>query len=164
MKESKSMATRFACIRPKTVILTAIALILAIGWASREMAHARDRAAVMESQTINVDKVKMSVFKDGDNPVGQIGLYVQGESPGCSSLVTGRFVIDPGKSPHAPHVHADEEVLIVESGHGEILCDGKTTKVGPGSVMYSTPNVPHSITNTGQEPLTFYFVKWVPKG
>ena len=83
----------------------------------------------------------MSVFKDGDNPVGQIGLYVQGESPGCSSLVTGRFVIDPGKSPHAPHVHADEEVLIVESGHGEIICDGKTTKVGPGSVMYSTPNV-----------------------
>ena len=96
------MATRYARIRPTTVILTAIALILAIGWTSREMAHARDRAAVMESQTINVDKVKMSVFKDGDNPVGQIGLYVQGESPGCSSLVTGRFVIDPGKSASCP--------------------------------------------------------------
>ena len=78
--------------------------------------------------------------------------------------MTGRFVIDPGKSPHAPHVHGDEEVLIVESGHGEILCDGKATKVGPGSVMYSTPNVAHGIDNTGSEPLTFYFVKWVPKG
>ena len=89
---------------------------------------------------------------------------MQGETPGCSSLVTGRFIIDPGKSPHPPHVHDDEEVLIVESGHGEIICDGKTTKVGPGSLMYSTPNVAHGINNTGQEPLTFYFVKWTPRG
>jgi mannose-6-phosphate isomerase-like protein (cupin superfamily) len=116
------------------------------------------------SQTIGVDEVKMSIYKDQDNPVGRIGLYIQGETPGCSSLVTGRFIIDPGKSPHAPHVHADEEVLIVESGHGEIICDGKTTKVGPGSVMYSTPNVAHGINNTGSEPLAFYFVKWVPRG
>src|SRR3954454_23375617 len=105
MKESKSMATSYARIRPTTVILTVIVLFLAIGWTSREMAQARDRAAILGSQTINVDQVKMSVFKDQDTPVGQIGLYVQGESPGCSSLVTGRFVIDPGKSPHAPHVH-----------------------------------------------------------
>ena len=150
--------------RPSSVIPSAIALVLAMGWATREMANVFDHAPALGSQTINLDQVKMSVFKDGDNPVGKIGLYVQGESPGCSSLVTGRFVIDPGKSPHAPHVHADEEVLIVESGHGEIICDGKTTKVGPGSVMYSTPNVAHGINNTDQEPLTFYFVKWVPKG
>ena len=45
----------------------------------------------------------MSLFKDQGKPVGQIGLYVQGESPACSSLVTGRFVIDPGKySPRPP--------------------------------------------------------------
>ena len=31
-------------------------------------------------------------------------------------------------------------------------------------MMYSTPNVPHGINNTGQDPLTFYFIKWVPKG
>ena len=47
-----------------------------------------------------------------------------------------------------------------ESGTGEIFCDGKTTKVGPGSVMYTTPNAPHGITNTGKEPIVFYFVKW----
>ena len=78
--------------------------------------------------------------------------------------MTGRFIIDPGKSPHAPHVHDDEEMLIVEAGQGEIICDGKTTKVGPGSVMYSTPNVAHGINNTGHEPLTFTFVKWIPRG
>jgi mannose-6-phosphate isomerase-like protein (cupin superfamily) len=139
-------------------------LALAIGWGWREAAHARERSKELASQTLGVNDLKMSVFKDGDAPVGHIGLYWQGETPGCSSLVTGRFVIDPGKSPHAPHVHDDEEVLIVESGHGEIICDGKTTKVGPGSVMYSRPNDAHGINNTGTEPLTFTFVKWIPRG
>jgi mannose-6-phosphate isomerase-like protein (cupin superfamily) len=50
--------------------------------------------------------------------------------------------------------------MIIESGHGEILCDGTTTKVGPGSVMYTTPNAPHGITNTGREPIVFYYIKW----
>ena len=32
--------------------------------------------------------------------------------------------------------------MIIESGHGEIFCDGKTTKIGPGSVMYTAPERP----------------------
>lgn len=158
------MPSILARFRPSSSIPSAIALALGLGWASREVAHAFDRAPGLASQVVNLDQVKMAVFKDQDAPVGHIGYYVQGESPGSSSLVAGRFVIDPGKSPHAPHTHADEEVLIVESGQGEIVCDGKTTKIGPGSVMFSTPNAPHGINNTGPEPLTFYFVKWLPRG
>jgi len=151
-------------LRPSTVLWAGLTLSLGIGWAFRELAQAREWAAVLASQTLTVDQLKMSTYEDRGNPVGRVGLYVQGETPGCSSLVTGRFILDPGKSPHPPHVHDDEEVLIVGSGHGEIICDGKTTKVGPGSMMYSTPNVAHGINNTGQEPLTFYFVKWTPRG
>jgi len=146
-----------------TIVWAALTLVLAASWAFREVAHARDRAPALVSQTINLDQLKMSVFKNEGNPVGQIGIYTEGETPGCSSLVTGRFIIDPGKSPHPPHVHDDEEVLIVASGQGEIICDGKTTKVGPGSVMYSTPNVAHGINNTGEQPLLFYFVKFTPR-
>ena len=59
-------------------------------------------------------------------------------------------------------IGVEEEVMIVESGTGEIFCDGKTTKVGPGSVMYTTPHGSHGITNTGSQPLAFYYVKWAP--
>src|SRR5690349_799346 len=119
--------SRIACrFSPQTLVPTTLAVALAFGWAWREAARANERPEALASQTRNLDELKMGVFKDGDDPVGHIGLYLQGESPGCSSLVTGRFIIDPGKSPHAPHVHEDEEILIVESGHGEIICDGKT--------------------------------------
>ena len=103
-------------------------------------------------------------FHMASDQAGNIGRAYGVWDEGQGIELRGRFIIDPGKSPHAPHVHDDEEILIVETGHGEIICDGKTTKVGPGSVMYSTPNVAHGINNTSNEPLTFYFVKWTPKG
>jgi mannose-6-phosphate isomerase-like protein (cupin superfamily) len=154
---------RRQCIRPSSAIPTAMALALGVGWAWREAVHAREGAATVPSQTVTLDQVKMAGFKDRDQPVGQIGLYVSGDTPASTKFVTGRFVLDPGKTPHPPHTHVEEEVMIVEKGRGEIFCDGKTTKVGPGSVMFTAPNAPHGITNTGDEPLTFYFVKWAGK-
>ena len=52
--------------------------------------------------------------------------------------------------------------MLIESGVGEIVVDGKTTRVGPGSAMYTAPNVSHGIVNTGDTPLVFYWVKWAP--
>jgi mannose-6-phosphate isomerase-like protein (cupin superfamily) len=141
----------------------ALALVLAAGWLYRESVWGIEQARQVSSGTINLDGVAMNAFADKGDPVGKIGVYISGDTPASSKFVTGRFVLAPGKSPHAPHMHPEEEVMIVESGNGEIFCDGKTTKVGPGSVMYTTPNAAHGITNTGSEPIVFYFVKWASK-
>jgi len=146
-----------------TLALAGLALVLGLGWTYREVAFARERAALLASGTFGVDKVEMKDFADKGQKVGQNGVYLAGDTPGSTKFVTGRFVIDPGKTPHAPHTHVEEEVMIIESGHGEIFCDGKTTKVGPGSVMYTTPEAPHGINNTGDTPLVFYYVKWAGK-
>ncbi len=140
--------------------LAILALFLAVGWTYREAAFAVGKANEVASTTINLDQVEMKSFMDKAELVGKIGVYLSGDTPASTKFVTGRFVLQPGKSPHPPHTHAEEEVMIIESGHGEILCDGKSTKIGPGSVMYTTPNAPHGITNTGDEPIVFYFVKW----
>ena len=138
-----------------------LAIVLGLAWSAREVAFARAAAkAQVASATIPLDRVEMKEFTYQDKPVGKVGVYVSGDTPSSAKFVTGRFVLDPGKTPHAPHTHVEEEVMIVESGTGEIFCDGKTTKVGPGSVMYTTPNVSHGIVNTGDSPIVFYFVKW----
>ena len=157
------MFRRSPAPRSTALIPTVLALALAVGWAWRERTFAEDAKAKLESTTIGIDSVPMATYTDEGKPVGKIGVYFDAPTSQCSTLVTGQFIIDPGKTPHAPHVHPEEEVLIVASGHGEIFCDGKTTPVGPGSVMFSAPNVAHGITNTGAEPLTFYFMKWLPK-
>jgi mannose-6-phosphate isomerase-like protein (cupin superfamily) len=97
-------------------------------------------------------------------PTGQLAVYFQGQTAGTRDFVTGRFSLNPGTEPHPIHQHVEEEILIVASGEGEISCDGKTTVVGPGSMMYTAPNVKHGIRNTGKEPLVFYWVKWTGVG
>jgi mannose-6-phosphate isomerase-like protein (cupin superfamily) len=140
--------------------LAGLTLVLAAGWSYREAAFARERAEQVKSGTINLDQVQMNSFSDKGEAVGKNGVYIAGDTPASIKFVTGRFTLQPGKSPHAPHTHAEEEVMIIESGSGEIFCDGKTSKIGPGSVMYTTPNAPHGITNTGSDPIVFYYVKW----
>ena len=137
-----------------------LALVLAAGWSYRELAFARDQSQHVTSQTILLDRVQMVTATDKGESVGENGVYIAGDTPASTKFVTGRFVLPPGKTPHAPHTHPEEEVMIIERGHGEIFCDGTTTKIGPGSVMYTTPNAPHGITNTGSEPIVFYYVKW----
>ncbi len=140
--------------------VAAIALVLAGGWSYREAALALDQSSQVKAQTINLDRVQMTSATYKGESAGKNGVYLSGDTPASTKFVTGRFVLEAGKTPHAPHTHPEEEVMIIESGHGEIFCDGKTTKIGPGSVMYTTPNAEHGITNTGDDPIVFYYVKW----
>lgn len=146
------------------LFLTVLAIVLGVGWASREVAHAQQAAKVVESSTVNLGQVEMKPYEYEGEKVGQAGAYLNGDTAGTKNFVTGRFVLDAGKTPHAPHVHPEEEVMIVETGTGDIVVDGKVTRVGPGSVMYTGPNVSHGIVNTGEEPLTFYFIKYDARG
>ncbi len=50
--------------------------------------------------------------------------------------------------------------MVITEGSGEITVGGKTTQVGPGSMMYCAANHVHGIVNTGKAPLLFYFYKW----
>jgi mannose-6-phosphate isomerase-like protein (cupin superfamily) len=91
-------------------------------------------------------------------------VHYNGPTDQLSGMCTGMAVLDPGASPHPPHRHPEEEFLIVAFGTGEIECAGKTTQVGPGSIMYCAGNTLHGIVNTGKVPLTFYWSKWMAKG
>jgi mannose-6-phosphate isomerase-like protein (cupin superfamily) len=147
----------------RTVGLAALALALGLGWATRERAFAAERAAILKSTTVTLDQVKMSDYSDRGKVVGKLGIYLDGDTPASSKFVTGRLVLDPKQTPHPPHTHAEEEIMVIEQGHGDIDVDGKITKVGPGSVMYTAPNVSHGIVNTGDTPIVFYFIKWAGK-
>ena len=94
----------------------------------------------------------------------RVFVHYNGPTDQLRVMCTGMVVLDPGASPHPPHQHPEEEFLIVTEGSGEIECDGKTTQVGPGAIMYCAGNVLHGIVNTGPVPMTFYWSKWLAKG
>ena len=91
----------------------------------------------------------------------RVFVHYNGPTDQLSGMCTGMVVLDPGATPHPPHRHAEEEFMIVSEGTGDIECDGKTTQVGPGAIMYCAGNVLHGIVNTGKVPVTFYWSMWL---
>ena len=140
----------------------ALVVALAAGWALREVVAAADRADALTSRTVNVDQVALRESLDKGLRVGDVGIYLRGRTPGGSELVVGRYVIDAGKTPHEIHTHVQEEVLVLESGRADVVCDGLKSEAGRGSILYTRPNDPHGIYNTGSDPLIFTFIKWAP--
>ena len=108
--------------------------------------------------------VDLSMLDSTDPVAGcRVFTHYNGPTDQLSGLCAGMAVLEPGSTPHPPHTHPEEEFLIVASGTGEIYCDGKTSQVGPGAIMYCAGNVSHGITNTGKVPMTFYWSKWLAR-
>ena len=117
-------------------------------------------AARLPDGVVDLDSIQASEPVRGC----RVFTHYNGPTDQLSGLCAGMAVLDPGATPHPPHRHPEEEFLIIASGEGEIECAGKTTKAGPGAVMYCAGNTLHGITNTGKVPLTFYWSKWLAKG
>jgi quercetin dioxygenase-like cupin family protein len=76
-------------------------------------------------------------------------------------------VLSAGHSPHPPHAHQEEELLIVLDGEAELLIaekpsyDGaRVERVSPGGFAYYPAFQHHTIRNSGASPITYLMFKW----
>lgn len=70
----------------------------------------------------------------------------------------------PGKSPHAPHQHEHEKLLIVKEGTLETFQSGATRRVGPGGIVFQASNALHNMTNVGTSRATDFVIGWTIPG
>jgi mannose-6-phosphate isomerase-like protein (cupin superfamily) len=75
-----------------------------------------------------------------------------GSEHGLRHLSVWRQTIAGG---HAtpPHRHDCEEVVVVESGRGELHIAGGVYPFGPDTTLVIPPNLDHQIINVGLEPM-----------
>jgi mannose-6-phosphate isomerase-like protein (cupin superfamily) len=114
-------------------------------------------AATASLPNATIDETKARLTRE---PFGDLRIYFEGSTEQIRSMTAGSLRLKPRMSPHPPHQHPEEEFLLVTEGTGEISLDGKVTKVANGSMMYCAAGRLHGITNTGKNPLLFYFYKW----
>jgi quercetin dioxygenase-like cupin family protein len=72
--------------------------------------------------------------------------------------------LNKGESPHTPHQHPEEELIIVKEGTIEVLMNGEWKKCGPGSVVFHAANVLHGMRNAGDGQASYHVFKWVSPG
>ena len=98
------------------------------------------------------------------NDWGAVRQVMRTPTPTLDELEIHISTLAPGKSPHAPHQHQHEELLIVKEGTLETFQSGATRRVGPGGIIFQASNELHNVTNVGQSPATYYVIGWAIPG
>jgi quercetin dioxygenase-like cupin family protein len=117
------------------------------------------RGDVLSSRVFDWNDLKVETTKTGSTRK-----VVQQPTATLDELEIHVTTLNPGETPHAPHKHPDEELLIVQQGTVESLVNGELKQVGPGSVIFQAANQLHSIKNVGTTPATYHVIKWNSPG
>jgi quercetin dioxygenase-like cupin family protein len=98
------------------------------------------------------------------NDWGAVRQVMRAPTPTLDELEIHISTLAPGKSPHAPHQHQHEELLIVKDGTLETFQNGATRRVGSGGIIFQASNELHNVTNVGSTPATYYVIGWTIPG
>ena len=98
------------------------------------------------------------------NEWGAVRQVMQAPTPTLDELEIHVSTLAPGKSPHAPHQHQHEELLIVKDGTLETSQNGVRREVGAGGIIFQASNELHNVTNIGTFPATYYVIGWTVPG
>jgi mannose-6-phosphate isomerase-like protein (cupin superfamily) len=133
---------------------------IAAGLAIHRGTDAADKQpAAIESKIVGWDEARVHTAD-----WGQMRSYFTGETSGSKSVLTAVAVIEPGKSVHKAHRHAEEEYLALVEGSGTWSLNGKESPAKRGDILYAAPWIYHGLTNTGDKPLIFLVVRYTSKG
>jgi quercetin dioxygenase-like cupin family protein len=100
----------------------------------------------------------------GNSTTGLSRRFFQNPTATLDELEMHVTHLPPGKAPHAPHTHAEEELVIIKEGTLEAMQLGKTRRLGPGSVIFQASNQLHGVRNVGDTPATYYVMRWASPG
>jgi len=110
------------------------------------------RSAVFPADTGRVRVTHAAVFR----------ALVDTVTSNLSRLEIHVTTLGPGESPHPPHRHAHEELMIVRTGTLEVLQNGATRHAGPGAVIFEASNELHGLRNPGPDSATYVVIRIDP--
>ncbi|MBI0398568.1 cupin domain-containing protein [Cyclobacterium marinum] len=87
----------------------------------------------------------------------------RGATPTLQELEMHITTLKEGEKSHDPHVHADEEIILVLQGQVEEMINGVPYLLGPGSLIYLHAMDAHGIRNAGKGKCEYYAIRWITK-
>ncbi|MGA2888063.1 MAG: cupin domain-containing protein [Terracidiphilus sp.] len=91
---------------------------------------------------------------------GSVRSFFKARTATLDELELHVTTLDPGKSPHPPHRHPNEELIIIKQGTVEALVNGEWKRLGPGSVIFNASNQLHGLQNVGSDQAVYTVINW----
>ena len=98
------------------------------------------------------------------NAWGAVRQVVRSRTPTLDELEIHVSTLNPGQSPHEPHQHQHEELLIVKQGTLETFQNSETRRAGEGDIIFQASNERHNVRNVGKAPAVYYVIGWTVPG
>jgi len=122
------------------------------------IALAQPSKPVMHSCVFNWADLKVTPTKQGERRA-----VFDAPTPALADLECHITTLNPGESPHPPHRHADEELMIIKEGTVEALQGDKTNLVTAGGIIFEASNEFHGLRNIGTNRATYFVLKISPR-
>lgn len=132
-------------------MMTALPALAALGGV---FAAAAD-APVMGSRVFDWNSVPEQATK-----YGSVRSFFSSPTATLENLELHVTKLNPGQSPHQPHRHPNEEMIIIRQGTVETLSNGEWKRVGPGSVIFNGSNQLHGLKNVGSDKAIYHVINW----
>jgi mannose-6-phosphate isomerase-like protein (cupin superfamily) len=98
----------------------------------------------------------MTVIQNSERPRAALPgiehVTLAGSENGLKSLSIWKQSLAPGGAT-PPHRHDCEEVVLIQTGRGELHLNGQVHRFGADTTLVVPRNAPHQIVNIGDEPL-----------
>jgi mannose-6-phosphate isomerase-like protein (cupin superfamily) len=141
-------------ITSRDLVVAAVSVSLAVAG----MAFAQSVGKpLMRSTFFNWADLKVSPTKMGERRA-----VFDAPTPTLSNLECHITTLNPGEMPHAPHRHADEELMIVKEGTLAAIQGDQTNTVSVGGIIFEASNELHGLRNIGTNTATYFVIKYVP--
>ena len=139
--------------RDLVVALATTCVVLAVG------SVARTAPAVLTSAVFDWNAMKAEPTE-----AGEVRHVFRAPTATLDELECHITTLKAQAKSHPPHVHPNEEVLIVREGNVEVFYKNTWHPAGPGSVIFLTGTDPHGLRNAGTTPATYHVLAWRSPG
>jgi quercetin dioxygenase-like cupin family protein len=103
-----------------------------------------------------------AALKPAPTKMGERRAVFDAPTPTLANLECHITTLNPGESPHPPHRHADEELMIVQAGTLAAMQGDRTNTVEAGGIIFEASNELHGLRNIGTNAATYFVVKFAP--
>jgi quercetin dioxygenase-like cupin family protein len=121
-----------------------------------QAAAQKNSSSVLPSKCYEFSELPVKVNPETHGESRQV---FRGETHGGFEIACHMTKLAPGAMPHPPHKHVNEEIFFLREGTLEITVEGKSCRIGPGSVAFIASNEMHGAKNVGDIPAQYFVLE-----